>query len=574
MTAVAVRFRRRIARSRARCGETRRASASRWARNVARRRSSRARDRNAVDARAVGHHRVRARRSHAHRARRHDARRNPRGNEQARSVARAGSARLRRRHARRHDSHGVIRSASLLVRRAARSRAGRGVRHRRWSGRARRRARREERGRLRSHAAAHRIVGNARRDNGSRPCACTRAPRPTNQSPWPSTRRPACRACGSCCDDFRSRRTRARSSTPSSRRSSARRDTTALFRLGGNSESVRAQRDALAELGDTTEVDGGVWRRLATAEPEHAMVFRLSALPTAIEGVWSQAMSVAATCPGTLIHAAPARGVVRCIVPRSDAAIDALRRHFVESADVQANRRAAARRAVGGMRAAADGRPAVGRNQANVRSKSLAEYRNPRRARVSAPVVVPPECALPNSPLAQEKAGIDACVHCGFCLQSCPTYLTLEDENDSPRGRIVLMRALLEGTLAPGNESVETHIAQCLGCRACETVCPSGVPYGHLLEATRATLAEHRPIPGVARVILVGVRAAVAAASRAAWRASDARVGRRATAFDDFPGVRASRWRCSRLRPARDRRRVQRLDPRASADLSRCSRDV
>src|SRR5258705_12164007 len=111
-------------------------------------------------------------------------------------------------------------------------------------------------------------------------------------------------------------------------------------------------------------------------------------------------------------------------------------------------------------------------------------------------------CAIPGTPLSQEQAGIDACVHCGFCLQACPTYLTLEDENDSPRGRIVLMRALLEGTLEPENQSVETHIGQCLGCRACETVCPSGVPYGHLLEATRATLAEHRPIPAVARVIL------------------------------------------------------------------------
>jgi glycolate oxidase iron-sulfur subunit len=121
---------------------------------------------------------------------------------------------------------------------------------------------------------------------------------------------------------------------------------------------------------------------------------------------------------------------------------------------------------------------------------------------MSAPVVVPPECALPNSPLAKEQAGIDACVHCGFCLQACPTYLTLEDENDSPRGRIVLMRALLEGRLEPTSDTVETHIAQCLGCRACETVCPSGVPYGHMLEATRATLAEHRPIPFVARAIL------------------------------------------------------------------------
>ena len=121
---------------------------------------------------------------------------------------------------------------------------------------------------------------------------------------------------------------------------------------------------------------------------------------------------------------------------------------------------------------------------------------------MSAPDVAPSECALPGSPLARERPGIDACVHCGFCLQACPTYLTLEDENDSPRGRIVLMRALLEGTLIPENESVETHIARCLGCRACETVCPSGVPYGHMLEATRATLAEHRPIPFVARAIL------------------------------------------------------------------------
>ncbi|MEP6493197.1 MAG: heterodisulfide reductase-related iron-sulfur binding cluster [bacterium] len=121
---------------------------------------------------------------------------------------------------------------------------------------------------------------------------------------------------------------------------------------------------------------------------------------------------------------------------------------------------------------------------------------------MSAPVLTAAKCALPGSPLANERAGLDACVHCGFCLQACPTYLTLEDENDSPRGRIVLMRALLEGALAPNDESIETHIDRCLGCRACETACPSGVPYGHLLEATRATLAQTRPIPFVARVIL------------------------------------------------------------------------
>ena len=118
------------------------------------------------------------------------------------------------------------------------------------------------------------------------------------------------------------------------------------------------------------------------------------------------------------------------------------------------------------------------------------------------PTSLPTTCALPDTPLAGVREGIDTCVHCGFCLQACPTYLTLQDENDSPRGRILLMRELLEGQLAPEDESVRTHIDRCLGCRACETACPSGVPYGQLLEATRATMAERRPIPLVARVIL------------------------------------------------------------------------
>jgi len=113
-----------------------------------------------------------------------------------------------------------------------------------------------------------------------------------------------------------------------------------------------------------------------------------------------------------------------------------------------------------------------------------------------------PGCALPGTPLAAALPGINACVHCGFCLQACPTYLNLEDENDSPRGRIFLMRSLLEGTVTPDDPSVHRHIDQCLGCRACEPVCPSGVPYGQLLEATRATLNDSRPIPFIARLIL------------------------------------------------------------------------
>ena len=111
-------------------------------------------------------------------------------------------------------------------------------------------------------------------------------------------------------------------------------------------------------------------------------------------------------------------------------------------------------------------------------------------------------CAIPGTPLADASAGIDACVHCGFCLQACPTYLSLEDENDSPRGRIVLMHALVEGTLPVDDPDVRTHIDRCLGCRACETACPSGVPYGHLLEATRATLTAQQPNAPIARAIL------------------------------------------------------------------------
>lgn len=77
-----------------------------------------------------------------------------------------------------------------------------------------------------------------------------------------------------------------------------------------------------------------------------------------------------------------------------------------------------------------------------------------------------------------------ACIHCGMCLGSCPTYLETGNENDSPRGRIYLMRALQAGRLEASDEAVR-HLDLCLGCRACETACPSGVQYGALLEGTR-----------------------------------------------------------------------------------------
>ena len=83
-----------------------------------------------------------------------------------------------------------------------------------------------------------------------------------------------------------------------------------------------------------------------------------------------------------------------------------------------------------------------------------------------------------------------ACIHCGLCLASCPTYLETGNENDSPRGRLYLMRALQEGRLPLGETAVR-HLDLCLGCRACEAVCPSGVQYGELLEHTREHIGKN-----------------------------------------------------------------------------------
>ena len=96
--------------------------------------------------------------------------------------------------------------------------------------------------------------------------------------------------------------------------------------------------------------------------------------------------------------------------------------------------------------------------------------------------------ALPTLP-AERDAGIDYelfldCVHCGLCTSACPTYVELGDENDSPRGRIYLMRAVTDGRIEL-DEAVQGHLDLCLDCRACESACPSGVQYGKLIEPFR-----------------------------------------------------------------------------------------
>ena len=99
-------------------------------------------------------------------------------------------------------------------------------------------------------------------------------------------------------------------------------------------------------------------------------------------------------------------------------------------------------------------------------------------------------------------SALDPCVHCGFCLPACPTYLVTGDEGHSPRGRIVLMRALERGEMSPNDPGLLEHLEACLGCRGCEPACPSGVGYGRGLEAAREQIYQTRGLSPLARVVL------------------------------------------------------------------------
>ena len=103
--------------------------------------------------------------------------------------------------------------------------------------------------------------------------------------------------------------------------------------------------------------------------------------------------------------------------------------------------------------------------------------------------------ALRDDPAAQAAARrIQACVHCGFCTATCPSYQVLGNELDSPRGRIYLIKEVLEGV--PASRETQQHLDRCLTCRACETTCPSGVQYGALIDTGRALVdaAVTRPL--------------------------------------------------------------------------------
>jgi glycolate oxidase FAD binding subunit len=115
---------------------------------------------------------------------------------------------------------------------------------------------------------------------------------------------------------------------PLARQLVGRDELTALFRLGGNDESLLAQRSTLATLGDVSAADSSIWTKLRQCEPAGALVFRLSNLPSEVGRTWNEANAIADSCTGTLIHCAPSRGVVRCIVPATDTNVAWLNRAF------------------------------------------------------------------------------------------------------------------------------------------------------------------------------------------------------------------------------------------------------
>ncbi len=114
-----------------------------------------------------------------------------------------------------------------------------------------------------------------------------------------------------------------------------------------------------------------------------------------------------------------------------------------------------------------------------------------------------------SGPDAPAEPDLYRCVHCGLCLSACPTYVTTRLEAESPRGRIALMKAVHEGRTGISDRLV-SHWELCLQCRACEAVCPSGVPYGRLMEHTRAQVQEHGlQGPELSRLSRIFLRAAL-----------------------------------------------------------------
>jgi len=127
------------------------------------------------------------------------------------------------------------------------------------------------------------------------------------------------------------------------------------------------------------------------------------------------------------------------------------------------------------------------------------------------------------SAVGPREEDLARCVHCGFCLQACPTYVVLQLETESPRGRIALAKAIGEGRIEP-TPNVVAHFDLCLQCRACETACPSGVPYGRIIESTRALVQSRPDRPRSWKVRAAILRVAFSSTTRLRWAFSALRL--------------------------------------------------
>ena len=139
------------------------------------------------------------------------------------------------------------------------------------------------------------------------------------------------------------------------------------------------------------------------------------------------------------------------------------------------------------------------------------------------------------SPLLDTE-GLNQCIHCGLCLEACPTYRITRLETESPRGRLHLMSAIASARIDPReSDAAVLHLDRCLACRACEAVCPSGVPYGELIEEARADIARARGTPPLGRLALWSVSRPRVLGALAALLALADRTGLRAGARRILP---------------------------------------
>src|SRR5713226_4652402 len=132
---------------------------------------------------------------------------------------------------------------------------------------------------------------------------------------------------------------------------------------------------------------------------------------------------------------------------------------------------------------------------------------------------------LADPQVAESEKILRACVHCGFCTATCPTYVLLGDELDSPRGRIYLIKDMLEND-RPATADVVKHIDRCLSCLACMTTCPSGVHYMHLVDHARAHIEKTYSRPLIDRVIRAFIARVLPNNRALRWALGAARIGK------------------------------------------------